>query len=101
MLVLAGRHHESTIQQVQLVGEHNVAAWVASRPARLEESESRRWPPCSTASSAAETTDPLATRWPASAAPLDVQKLTTALFRTATARPVERWMTFLDEARWP
>ena len=100
VLVLAGRHHESTIQQVHLVGEHNVAAWVASRPARLEESEiqalatvlDREFP-------AAETTDPLATRWPPSSAPLDVQKLTTALFRTATARPVERWMTFLDEAQ--
>ena len=100
VLVLAGRHHESTTQQVHLVGEHNVAAWVASRPARLEESEiqalatvlDREFP-------AAETADPLATRWPPSAAPLDVQKLTTALFRTATARPVERWMTFLDEAQ--
>ena len=100
VLVLTGRHHESTTQQVHLVGEHNVAAWVASRPARLEESEiqalatvlDREFP-------AAETADPLATRWPPSAAPLDVQKLTTALFRTATARPVERWMTFLDEAQ--
>ena len=86
------------------MGEHNVAAWVASRPARLEESEiqaiatvlDREFP-------AGQPADPLisalADRWPPSAAPLEVQKLTTALFRTATARPVERWMTFLDEAQ--
>ncbi len=104
VVVLAGRHHEATSQQVHLVGEHNLAAWVASRPARLEDSEiqalvavlDRELP---AAEPADEPANLLVGRWPASAAPLDVQKLTTALFRTATARPVERWMTFLDEAQ--
>ena len=100
VLLLAGRHHESTSQQVHLVGEHNVAAWVAARPARLEESEiqviatilDREFP-------AGHPGEMLADRWPPSAAPLEVQKLTTALLRTATAPPAERWMTFLDEAQ--
>ena len=100
VLALTGRHQETTHRQVHLVGEHNLAAWVAARPRRLEESEvqalttvlDREFP-------RAEGGTSLTDRWPATPATLDVQKLTTALFRTAVARPVERWMTFLDAAQ--
>jgi hypothetical protein len=98
VVALVGRHFETTAQQVHVVGEDILAAWLAARPARLEESEidaltvvlENDFP-------VAEVEQPLGDRWPAAPVKLDVQRLTTALLRTATAPPVERWMTFLTD----
>ncbi len=98
VVALVGRHFETTSQQLNVIGEQNLAAWVAARPARLEESEieaitvilDRDFP-------VADVEIPLDERWPAAVADLDVQRLTTAVLRTATAPPVERWMTFLTD----
>jgi hypothetical protein len=98
VLLVARRRLDVHTQQVHLVGEENLATWVAARPARLEAGEvvaaatllARAFP-------AYEAHPTLAGRLPGSRSgiPVDVEQLAAALHRTATAGPLDRWMTFL------
>jgi hypothetical protein len=98
VLLVAGRRLDVHTQQVHLVGEENLATWVAARPVRLEAGEVEAVATLLARAFPRYDADPtLAGRLPGSrtGSPVDVEQLAAALHRTATAGPLDRWMTFL------
>lgn len=107
--VFAGKRVDAYAHQVHLVGEANLASWVASLTTRLEHTEidaiaavlERDFVPYDAAHPlaarvSANGAGPGGDRGFASAPGLDIEVLATTLAVTAMATPVERWMTFLD-----
>ncbi|MGI8646368.1 MAG: 3'-5' exonuclease [Nocardioides sp.] len=99
-LVVPGRSSDAHTAQVHLVSEDNVATWAASRPVRLEHSEIDEIATLLEDSFPAhDAASPLAARLRADrvdgAQGGSGASLAGALLRAATARPLERWMTYL------
>ena len=96
VVLVAGQRLDLHVQQVHLVGESNLATWLASLSVRFEDAEvdavtavlDRTFVTYDAAA-------PLAGRPPRSLPSTDVEELADALAVTAMAPPVDRWMTFL------
>ena len=99
VLVVTGGRLDLHADNVHVVGEDDLAVWVAARPARLEKSEIDAIATCSGATSR-RTTRP--TRWPPGGpgprAPGDARG-SRRLCSAPPPRADGRWMTFLTEAQ--
>src|SRR5262249_38037244 len=115
VIVLAGRGEAATaVGRVRVVGEAQLAYWVAARPARVSEERveeltaalAEALPPHQAAVPAAvsvvlpEPVLPRETEPAAGQLPLgDADELVRALLAAEAAKPIEQWMTFLHPAQ--
>lgn len=108
LLVFAGRRFEERAQQVHLVGEDNVAAWLTRRGQRLTPEQADEvydllaveFPPYDVEPSAKVTVLKRRIVVPHRAKPepealFDVDELAQSLLDAALAEPIEGWMSFL------
>lgn len=107
VLVFAGRRLQVRAQQVHLVGESNIAAWVTRLGHRLDEEQvaevasvlEQDFPPYEQKSAAPVRVSKLRLvmpkREPQPDALFDVDELTDSLLQVALDSPIETWMTYL------
>lgn len=106
VLVFAGRTVSARAQDVDLLGELNIAAWVTRLGCRLDDDQvgtvaallEEAFPPYDEPTHANVHVPKLQLAMPKPSEPevlFDVDELTDALLEAALAEPIESWMTFL------